>query len=667
VTERGLRIRLLGSPTIIRGGIEQALPASRKVRALLAFLAVAEAPVLRSRLCDLLWDAPGDPRAALRWALSKLRGVLDDEQLCRVQAAHDTIWLDLSDCLVDAVEIVRTADSGPGDRDLHELRRLDALFAGEFAEGLDLDRNPQFSGWLNAQRRKFRACRVALLEQLATRSANDANESLRYLERWLQLAPFDERAHDSLLAALLRCGRIQEGEEHLAAAIRLFETEGLDWLPIREVWRTARRQAGESPSIMRVSSSSPAATDPLACEPGTVAVRRASICVMPFVDRTPDGATRGGLADGFTDDIITRLAKLRMLFVIARGSVYALGDRQIPPHEAARLLNVDYVVSGWVRQRNDRIVVTAELAETRTAGIVWAEDFTCRADDALAVLDEIGNKIVASIAQQIEVAERNRALLKPPGSLNAWEAYHRGLWHMYRFNGDDNARAAHFFRMALRQDRSFAPAHAGLSFTHFQNAFLHRPGERDAEIELAYRTAAESVVADDRDPSAHWALGRALWLRGAQDEALTELQRCVTLSPNFALAHYTIGFLHGQAGDPHIGIAEADYSRQLSPFDPLLFAMFCSRALALVRLGQYEEAAGWAIKGAARPNAHVHIHAIAASCLGLAGRFDEARAYVTSLRKSAPSYRLEDFLRAFRLAVDATALFQRNAAQIGLE
>ena len=162
-------------------------------------------------------------------------------------------------------------------------------------------------------------------------------------------------------------------------------------------------------------------------------------------------------------------------------------------------------------------------------------------------------------------------------------------------------------------------------------------------------------------------MGRALWLRGRQDQALAELEEALSLSPNFALGHYTLGFVHGQSGDPHAAIASADYSRQLSPFDPLMFGMLCSRALGHLRLGQYQDAASWAVKGAARPNAHVHIQAIAAGCLGAAGRIDEARTVVASLRKIAPRYRVDDFLAAFRFGPDGTALFRTSAAAIGLE
>jgi TolB-like protein len=390
--------------------------------------------------------------------------------------------------------------------------------------------------------------------------------------------------------------------------------------------------------------------------------RRSSLAVMPFLE---ESERRGGLADGLTHDIITRLAKLRSLFVIARGSVFALAEQNTAPQEAGRRLNVDYVASGTVRRHKGRIVVTIELVEARTSRIVWAEVFDHKLDGAFIVLDEIGNRIVSSIASEIEAAERNHAILKPPNSLDAWEAYHRGLWHMYRFTRTDNDVAQSFFQMALRLDPTFSRAHASLSFTHWQNAF-QQWADRDVERDLAFAAAGQSLIVDDRDPAAHWAMGRALWLRGRQDESLAELERAVDLSPNFALGHYSLSFVHSQSGDPNAAIASADHSLRLSPFDPLLFGMLGARAFAHVRLGQFEEAAEWALKAAARPNAHAHILAIAAHCLALAGRIEEGRAFTASIRKALPQYCSEDFLATFRFAPDAAALFRRVAGHVGL-
>ena len=88
--------------------------------------------------------------------------------------------------------------------------------------------------------------------------------------------------------------------------------------------------------------------------------------------------------------------------------------------------------------------------------------------------------------------------------------------------------------------------------------------------------------------------------------------------------------------------------------------------MAHVRLGQFEEAAEWALKAAARPNAHAIILAIAAHCLALAGRVDEGRALAASIRKTHPQYSADDFLTTFRFAPDAAKLFRQGAKRIGL-
>ena len=435
---------------------------------------------------------------------------------------------------------------------------------------------------------------------------------------------------------------------------------------MRDIWRQARESAASQQSAPTLAIVSANLTEIRRFAPDAPATtRRASIAVMPFVDRSSEADKKGGAADALAYDVITRLAKLRSMFVIAAGTTFALRDRAVGPEEAGRMLNVDYIVSGAVRRNSKRLVVSADLIETRTARIVWAETFDEKHDDALLVLDEIGNRIVASIAHEIEMMERNRAILKPPSSLDAWEAHHRGLWHMYRFNKTDNERARQFFAQAVDLDPTFARAYAGLSFAHFQNAFL---GWKKAgpEIDRAFETAGKSLMVDDRDPAAHWAMGRAMWLRGQQDQSIAELERAVDLSPNFATGHYTLAFVHAQSGDPHAAISFSDHSRQLSPFDPLLFAMLGARAISLARLGHYDEAAGWAIKAAARPNAHQHIMAIAAFTLGLADRIPEANEYAKKIRERVPNYAMADFLAAFRCSPDAAEMFKRGAKKIGV-
>ncbi len=655
---------MLGPLTIIRNGLPVALPSSRKVRGLFAYLALAPVPVARSHLCELLWDVPNDPRGELRWCLSKIRKVVDERERQRVVTGEDTIRLDLADCSVDAIEIARAAEGGIGTLAPERQRTLSMLFKGDFLEGLETDRNPAFTGWLTAQRRRFRGCHAALLEHLVGHVSGE--EAFGYLDKWLELAPFDRHVHELLLTALARSGRLREAEEHVAATVRQFESEGLDCAPIHAAWRSARaKSAGASAAAAAAPALTAATGSGGPDDVVTAAARRASIAVMPFVDRSAAPGVRGGPADALAHDVITRLAKLRSMFVIAQGTVFALHERRIGAEEAGRMLDVEYIVSGSVRRHGDQLTVTVELAETRSARIVWAEIFNRKLDDAFLVLEEIGNRIVASIASEIETAERNRAILRPPSSLDAWEAHHRGLWHMYRFSKPDNERARHFFQMAVGLDPTFSRAYAGLSFTHFQDAFQGW-AEREPEIDKAFAAAGQSLMAEDRDPAAHWAMGRALWLRGRHDQAVIELARAIDLSPNFALAHYNLAFVHSTAGDPSAAILSSDYSRELSPFDPMLFAMLGARAMALVRLGRFEEAADWAVKAAARPNAFPHIRAIAAYSLALAGSLEEARAYAAAIRQTVPSYSLADFLAAFRFDPQGAALFREGAKRIGM-
>jgi DNA-binding SARP family transcriptional activator len=655
-----LVLRLLGPLAVIRDGEPLVLPSSRKVRALLGYLALAPRPLGRSQACELLWDVPNDPRGELRWCLSRIRSVIGP----RVVTADDAISLDLSGCSIDALEVERVARDGVATLDPSRQRALAALIQGDFLEGLEIDRSPAFGAWLTGQRRRFRACEAALLEQLAGAASGD--DAFVYLDKWLQLAPFDRRVHELMLTRLAAGGRIREGEEHLARAAGMFEAEGLDCGPIRESWRAAREKNGATVSVGVAHGRDDRGHGPLPQgTEGTTAARRASIAVMPFADHSAGLQVRGGTADALAHDVTTRLAKLRSLFVIAQGSTFALAERRIGPEEAGRMLNVDYVVSGSVRQQGKRLTVTVEMVETRTARIVWSEVLNQDADDALVVLEEIGNRLVASIASEIETIEQNRAILRPPDSLDAWESHHRGLWHLYRFTREDTERARHFFQAAVRLDPTFARAYAGLSFAHFSNVFLGW-GERQAEIDRAYETAGQSLMADGRDPAAHLAMGRALWLRARHDEAIVELKHTLELSPNFALGHYMMAFVQAQSGDPHIGIQHADWSRALSPFDPMLFGMFGSRALALTRLGEFEQAATWAAKAASRPNAHPHIGAMAACTAALAGDLDRARAHAAMVRNARPGYVVGDFLQSFHLDDRGASLIRKGAGLIGL-
>lgn len=651
-----LQLRLLGPLRVTRGAAVIALPASRKVRALLGYLAMTAQPVPRSQLCDLLWDGPNDPRGELRWCLSRIRAVIDTPDVSRVGTHDDSVCLQLGDGCLDATEVTGAVQRGLDHLPLDELHRLAGLFAGEFLEGLDADRMPAFNTWLMAQRRRLRGLRVALLEQIVARTTDDATATLPWLEQWQQLMPFDLRVHEKLLQTLARQGRFAEGEAHLQATMRLLESEELDHRPLHTAWQTAR-QRSHCPSLPRIEPVAAAAEAGL---PMIEPTRRASIAVMPFRDKDATCSS----ADWLTTDVIVRLARLRSLRVISQGTTLALRDRWVAPDEAARLLNVDYVVNGAISRRNGLLSITVELAETHSGRILWTEAFDRRAEDALLAFDEIGACLADRITTEVDATERSRAILKPPNSLTAWEAYHRGMWHFYRFDREENRKAQQCFEMALQLDPTFSRAHAGLSFTHYQTAFQGWSADRAQEAERAYAAASQGLMADDRDPAVHEVMGRALWLRDELEGALAELDTAIDLSPNFVPGHYTLSFFHCLGGDPQAAIAASDHSREISPFDPLMFAMLASRAVALLRLKRFDEASDWALRAAARPNAHLHVQALSAYALGLADRLPDAKAGMARIRRHWPAYNVENYLSAMRLAPEGAAMVRKVARRV---
>jgi tetratricopeptide (TPR) repeat protein len=303
---------------------------------------------------------------------------------------------------------------------------------------------------------------------------------------------------------------------------------------------------------------------------------------------------------------------------------------------------------------------------TSDGRLVWAETYETLLANTFDVLGPIAAKIIGSLIAEVETAECSRAMLRPPNSLNAWEAYHRGLWHMYRFTGPDNERAQQYFERAIKLDPTFSRAHAGLSFTHWQDAFHFKAADRQSEADCAFDAAGRSLLADHRDPAAHWAMGRALWLRGEDAASLRELEQAVALSPNFASAYYAMSFVQSQTGDPQAAIEATNITCDLSPFDPMMYAICAARACALFRLGCYEEAADWALRSSRQPNAHAYARALSALILAAARHLEEARCGMRLVHNLRPGLSINSVLSSFRLLKDQDCAFRSAANQIGM-
>src|SRR5690606_31461492 len=133
---------------------------------LLAWLALHRRRYRREQLCELLWEVPDDPRGALRWSLSKLRRLLDDEGRARVVADRTGVEIDVSDVAIDVSELHALVRDGLAAASLPELEAAAARFRGNFLEGLEFSGFHQFHAWCVAEREQAARAQARVLREL---------------------------------------------------------------------------------------------------------------------------------------------------------------------------------------------------------------------------------------------------------------------------------------------------------------------------------------------------------------------------------------------------------------------------------------------------------------------------------------------------------------------
>ena len=243
-----LTLRLLGDIEIARGSERLTLPASKKTRALLAFLAVTAKPQRRERLCQMFWDVPDDPRGALRWSLSKLRALVDEPERLRIAGGRDAVSFDAEGVEIDLLTARRQAE-GNGTAPLEALKDAAMLFRGDFLEGLDLAGCPEFEAWRTAEREEARALHRRVLTALIERLP--PAEALPYARTLVGIDPYSPAAHETLLRLLAGAGRPREAEEQFAVSSRMLsEASQRSAAALAETWRAlnrARNDAGAVP------------------------------------------------------------------------------------------------------------------------------------------------------------------------------------------------------------------------------------------------------------------------------------------------------------------------------------------------------------------------------------------------------------------------------------
>jgi adenylate cyclase len=371
-------------------------------------------------------------------------------------------------------------------------------------------------------------------------------------------------------------------------------------------------------------------------EPTTSAdsvLRRPPVAVLPFENLSGD-AEQEYFADGLTEDIITALSVWRLFPVIARNSTFSYKGKSPDIRKVGEELGARYVVEGSVRRAGERVRVTAQLINSETGHHVWAERYDRELADIFDLQDEITRRIVVTLVPELERAEREKTVAKPPQNLDAWDCYLHGVAHLNELSADAIPRARDMFQRAIALDPNYAKAHARLAQTYLREIRRNVADDVDDAAERMMEAARAAVHLDDGDSLSHWIIALAYRLSGQYDLAVREAQRALQLNPADVDAHFTAGTTLYFAGRPEEAIPHIESAIRLSPNDPRSVLFHHGLAIALFNAHRFEGACEWAMKAMHEDLSKVTIaertsaNLIYLSSLGHLGRVDEARAFL---------------------------------------
>jgi adenylate cyclase len=376
----------------------------------------------------------------------------------------------------------------------------------------------------------------------------------------------------------------------------------------------------------------------LAHPPTTTAARMAdfAIAVLPF-DNLSNDPEQEYFADGIAEDLLTALSKFQRLMVIARNSSFIYKGRAHDVRQVGRELGVRYVLEGSVRKTGRRVRVSCQLIDASSGNHIWAERYDRELVDIFDLQDEITLTIAAAIVPELSKAEQDRVRRKPLDSLDCWDLYQRGLWHLWRYTNEAHAEAKRLFEAAIELDPDFAPAHSHLALCIFAGIF-NNLGEPPEALPEARSAALRAIAIDEKEAIAHFVLGRCSTQMGDHDAAIAALETAIRINPSLAQAHYGLGNALTFGGQPEAALPELELATRLSPHDPSMWAIQVVHAAALLLLNRMDEAEKMARAATRHPSATFWVYVALASALGHLGRTEEAREALAKLLELNPDY-----------------------------
>jgi adenylate cyclase len=363
------------------------------------------------------------------------------------------------------------------------------------------------------------------------------------------------------------------------------------------------------------------------------------IAVLPFTNMSGD-PEQEYLADGITEDIITALARLRWLFVIARNSTFVYKGKALDIRQVAQDLGVRYGLEGSVRTAGQRIRITGQLIDAETGKHIWAEKYDREFQDIFAVQDDITERVVAAVEPHLYQQEGFRASSTPPDSIDAWGLVVRAMSLINKVERRQNAEAQSYLQRAIALEPNYARAHALLSWAVWWAALCLWTPDTQAGYQQAAIHAQDALSFDPSEPWARMVSGLGLSTAGHHERALVELRTGLEHNPSFALGHTALGWALLRAGRFEEAMTETAWALRISPLDSFSGFYTSTHGLALLAAQRFEEALPFLRASISGFTDYTGPFNTLISCCGHLGLAEEAQALMTVRNRMGPPLRL---------------------------
>jgi len=389
-----------------------------------------------------------------------------------------------------------------------------------------------------------------------------------------------------------------------------------------------------------------------------------SIAVLAFQNLSGDPAQEY-FADGVVEDIITGLARIKWLLVIARNSSFAFKGRAMDIKRIAYELGVRYVLEGSVRKADERVRINAFLVDAETGAHLWADRYDRHLEDIFSLQDQIRLSVVGAIEPSLRDAEIERVKRKRPNSLDAYDLVLRAIPNVYAGTPQEAAKAVLLLEQALALEADYAGAHGLLAWCN-QILFM-RAGYNQEHRAMAIRHDG-TALAHGRDDANALALGAFVTGlvkhdRGAAAEAFV---RALTISPSSSFALFLGCIVFTYDNDPERAIDWAERALRVSPIARLAYIPHHAIAISHFMRGRYEEAAA-SVRRAVECNPRLSVtQSWLAATLAKLGRTDDAKLVAGHVLELQPSFSSSQFCNAIGAPQLMTDALMNAWREIGL-